>query len=286
MGRHKRSRPRSEVALVTPDPEVYMLGLSKQVMALSDATLLVQSHQLPVHSFILAANSPVLADLFETAFTADGSTFGRAAGSRPKPRGDKTMIQLQGDSVEDVCAALRYCYVGCNMSSRDKPKLQNCKDAAGLVRVAHKYNMQGLHYEAEKYLIAKAGSNGGKDMFEDPSSLVGWVVLAKSCKLDEFLAHAELYMIKHTMIGFWQEIMGRNSISMSCFLRVLRGSLHFRQKVDKLQHQLASVASASDRSCCSFNGCSYRSTVQAMAVGMQKSNVTVEMLMQWHKEGD
>ncbi len=263
-----------------------MLGLSKQVMALSDATLLVQSHQLPVHSFILAANSPVLADLFETAFTADHSTFGRAAGSRPKSGGDKTMIRLEGDSVTDMCTALRYCYMACNLSNPDKPKLQNCKDAAGLVRVAHKYNMQGLHCEAEKYLIAKASSNGGKDMFEDPSSLVEWVVLAESCKLDEFLAHAELYMIKHTKIGFWQEIMGRNSISMSCFLHVLRGSLHFRQKVDKLQHQLASAASASDRSRCSFNGCSYRSTVQAIAVGMQKSNVTVEMLMQWHKEGD
>ena len=178
-------------------------------MALSDATLLVQSHQLPVHSFILAANSPVLADLFETAFTADGS--------RPKPGGDKTMIQLEGDSVKDMCTALRYCYVGSNKSSPDNPKLQNCKDAAGLVRVAHKYNMQVLHCEAEKYLIAKASSEDGEDLFEDPSSLVEWVVLAESCKLDEFLAHAELYMIKHTEVGFWQEIMSRNSISISCF---------------------------------------------------------------------
>lgn len=68
-----------------------MLGLSKQVMALSDATLIIQSHEPPVHSFILAANSPVLADLFETAFTAD-SIVGRAAGSRPKCGGDKTII--------------------------------------------------------------------------------------------------------------------------------------------------------------------------------------------------
>ncbi len=85
------------------------------------------------------------------------------------------------------------------------------------MRVAHKYNMQGLHCEAEKYLIAKASNDGGKDMFEDPSSLVEWVVLAESCKLDQFLAHAELYMIKHTEVGFWQEIMSRDSISIGCF---------------------------------------------------------------------
>ncbi len=172
MGRHKR--PRDEPAIVTPDPEDYMLGLSKQVMALSDATLLIQSHELPVHSFTLAANSPVLADLFETAFTAIDSTVGRAAGSSPKPGRDKTMIQLDGDSVTDMCTALRYCYMGCNLSSPDKPKLQNCEDAAGLVRVAHKYNMQGLHREAEKYLIAKVIADGGKDMFKDPSSLIEW----------------------------------------------------------------------------------------------------------------
>ncbi|KAL0045723.1 hypothetical protein WJX82_002844 [Trebouxia sp. C0006] len=246
MGRHKR--PRSEVALVTvmPDPEVYMSGLSKQVMALSDATLHIQSHELPVHSFILAANSPVLADLFETAFTANDSTVGRAAGSGPKSGRDKAMIQLDGDSVTDMCTALRYCYMGCNLSSPDRPKLSNCKEAAGLVRVAHKYNMQGLHCEAEKYLIAKASSNGGKDMFEDPSSLVEWVVLTESCKLDELLAHAELYMIKHTEVGFWQEVMSRNSISIGCFLRVLRGNVHFRQKVDKLlQNQLANASAAS-----------------------------------------
>lgn len=263
-----------------------MLGLSKQVMALSDATLLVQSHELPVHSFILAANSPVLAEVFETAFTADDSTVGRAAGSRPKPGGDKTVIQLEGDSVTDVCTALKYCYVGCNMSSLDKPKLQKCKDAAGLVRVAHNYNMQGLHCKAEKYLIAKASKDGGKDMFEDPSSLVEWVMLAESCKLDEFVAHAELYMIKHKEFGFWQEIMSRNSISIRCFLRVLRGGLHFRQKVDELlQDQLANTATASYDSYCSYrSGSCCRSTVQAITVGVQESDVTIEMLMQWHKE--
>ncbi|DBA78677.1 hypothetical protein WJX77_012249 [Trebouxia sp. C0004] len=286
MDRHKR--PRAEAALVTPDPEVYTLGLLKQVMALSDAVLLVQSHELPVHSFILAANSPVLADLFETAFTAesDDLTFGRAAGSRPKPGGDKTMIQLERDS--EMCIALRYCYVGCNMSSPDKPKLHNCKDAAGLVRIAHKYNMQALHCEAEKYLIAKASNDSGKNMFEDPCSfqLVEWVVQAESCKLDEF-AHAELYMIKHTEVAFWHEIMDKNRISTSSFTRVLRSGMHFRQKVDKLlQDQLANAATVSNVSLRSYtSGRLYQDVVQEITTGVQNSNVTAEMLMQWHKEG-
>ena len=275
----KSPRAKPAQALVTPDPEVYMLGLSKQVMALSDATLIIQSHELPVHSFILAANSPVMADLFETAFAADDSISGRGAGARPNSGGDNTIIQLEGDSVTDMCTALRYCYMGCNVSSPDKPKLQNCKDAAGLVRVAHKYNMKGLHCEAEKYLIAKASNDGGKGMFQDPSSLVDWVVLAESCKLDEFLAHAELYMIKHTDVGFWQEIMSRNSISIGCFLRVLRGGLHYRQSIDKLlQDQLASYEGYSGY------GDSSR-TMQAISVCVQESDVTVEMLVQWHKEG-
>lgn len=162
------------------------------------------------------------------------------------------------------------------------------------MRVAHKYNMQGLHREAEKYLIAKASSNGGKDMFEDPSSLVEWVVLAESCKLDELLAHAELYMIKHTEVGFWQEVMSRNSISIGCFLRVLRGNVHFRQKVDKLlQDQLANASAASyviDYGTYRGGSCqcmvqAKTTDAQAMTTGMKESDVTVEMLLQWHKEG-
>ena len=79
------------------DPQVYMLGLTKQAMALADATLLVQSHELPVHSFVLAANSPVLNDLFVTAFTADSSSsdYNRAAlsASRATYTSRETLLQ-------------------------------------------------------------------------------------------------------------------------------------------------------------------------------------------------
>lgn len=48
-------------------PSSYMLGFSEQVASMADAILIVQARELPVHTYILAANSPVLADLLETA---------------------------------------------------------------------------------------------------------------------------------------------------------------------------------------------------------------------------
>lgn len=266
------------------DPEIHMLGLTKQAMALADATLLVQSHELPVHSFVLAANSPVLADLFETAFTADNSSSSYSRAARPNSRANQTRIHLEGDSVIDLCTVLRYCYSGCNMSSPDKPKLHTCKDAAGLVRVAHKYNMQGLHCEAEKFLIANASKVGGKDMFEDPSSLVEWVVLAESSKLDRFLAHAELYMIKHTEAAFWQTPMHSNSISIGGFLRVLRGALHSRQNVDKLLEDELGKAVAASCGDYGYGQCQCRESVRNMLSNLHSNEVTIDLLMQWHKQ--
>ena len=106
--------------------------------------------------------------------------------------------------------------------------------------------MQGLRCKAEKFLIAEASKDGGKDMFEDPSSLVGWVVLAESCKLDEFLAHAELYMIEHAANAVWQAPVS-DRLSVDCSLRVMRGRMHFR---------------------------------------LHKKRVTTDMLMEWHKESE
>lgn len=112
-------------------------------------------------------------------------------------------------------------------------------------------------------------------------------MLAESCKLDEFLAYAELYMIKHTGVGFWQETMRRISISISCILRVLRGGSHFRQKIiNLLQNQQNTAITSCIRSRrYSGSSCQCMTMGQAIMAGVQKHDVTVEMLMQWHKEG-
>ena len=40
-------------------PTAYMMGLPDQVASMADAILVVQATELPVHTYILAANSPV-----------------------------------------------------------------------------------------------------------------------------------------------------------------------------------------------------------------------------------
>ena len=209
-------------------PAAYMLGLSDQVARMADATLVVQATELPVHTYILAANSPVFAEMLESAH----STATPAEPQKSKPR---HKIPLEGDSLPVVCTALKYLYLGSLVVSPSKPAIQSCEDAAAIAAFAHKYGMTQLLEKAEEYMIDQACKDKGKALFGDPTQLVAWVILAETCKLDVFLAHAERFMIQHMDSSFWQGALagGSGGISEQCFLRVLRGALHGRQEAIK-----------------------------------------------------
>ena len=67
QGRTGATKPDVEEA--SRQPSAYMLGLSEQVASMADAVLIVQGMELPIHTYILIANSPVFADMLETAST-------------------------------------------------------------------------------------------------------------------------------------------------------------------------------------------------------------------------
>ena len=56
---------KSDMEDASSQPSSYMLGLSEQVASMADAVLIMQVMELPVHTYILAANSPVFADILE-----------------------------------------------------------------------------------------------------------------------------------------------------------------------------------------------------------------------------
>ena len=158
--KQRRARGRAtilDVAEVSSQPSGYMLGLSEQVASMADAVLIVQGTELPVHTYVLAANSPVFADMLETAPVA-------TAPQKSKPLHN---IPLEGDSMHVVCTALRYMYLGSFVVSPSKPAIQSCEDAAALVTFAHKYSMTELLDTAENHLIGEACKDKGKDLFGD-----------------------------------------------------------------------------------------------------------------------
>ena len=195
-----------------------MLGLSEQVKAMTDAELLVQNERLPVHMYVLAMKSSVFAFLYEAALSSQTAC-------------TLTVTPLKGDNLQDVLAALQFLYQASTAisSTESKPFVQSAEEAASLVRFGHKYAVQALLEEGERYLIAKAKVGDGSTLFEDKTGVVAWVSLAESCKLDEFLAHAELFIIKHAGNSFWQSSGGDgiSGISQQCFLRLLGGKQEF-----------------------------------------------------------
>ena len=89
QGRTGATKPDVEEA--SRQPSAYMLGLSEQVASMADAVLIVQGMELPIHTYILIANSPVFADMLETASTTPQN-------SKPFHK-----IPLEGDSLKS-CA--------------------------------------------------------------------------------------------------------------------------------------------------------------------------------------
>lgn len=193
-------------------------------------------------------------------------------------------------------------YLGSLIVSPSKPTIQCSEDAAALAHFAHKYNMTQLLNEAEGYLIGEACSNKGKALFGDPTELVAWVILAETCKLDVFLAHAERFMIQHMDITSWKlaDSEATGDISQQCFLRVLRGALHGRQEafkaVVKLERKIASqLSSTYNRTCC----CSHCLTHCQGTCGLAKRaiakediakvdiaalDISITTLTEWHKQ--
>lgn len=280
-GTKRRSRAtKPDVEDVSSEPSAYMLGLSEQVASMADAVLIVQGTELPVHTYILAANSPVFADILEAPPAAPQKT-------KPLYR-----IPLEGDSLPVVCTALRYMYIGSLVVSPSKPAIQSCEDAAALVTFTHKYSMAQLLAKAEDHLIGEVCKDNGKVLFGDPKQLVAWVVLAETCKLDVFLAHAESFMIKHMDASFWQGEMAAvtGGISQLCFLRVLRGALHGRQEAVKALQERVHSASDDVAGYCSYcddycdGPCPPHNNRLRQSEVIEALDVSITTLTEWHKQ--
>ena len=263
---------------------VYMSDrLSDQVKSMTDAVLVVQACELPVHMYILAANSPVFAEMLGTA-AAQTITQPVASSDREAPQGARSLprVPLQGDSLQVVCTALKYLYLETCVVSPGEPEIQSCEDAAALVTFAHKYAMSPLLQKAEERLVEEAANleswPRGSSLFGDPTQLVAWVMLAETCELDAFLAHAELYMIKNVDTSFWQGALtaGSGGISQQCFLLVLRGALYGRQHARKF----LDVLHQHHCNCAGYDN----DDVPLDSAIHGDCDVTIAILRKWHRE--
>ena len=158
--------------------------------------------------------------------------------------------------------------------------------------------MTELLAKAESYLIEEACEDGGAALFGDPTELVAWVILAETCKLDVFLAHAERFMIQlHVDSSFWQGALARGcgGISEQCFMRVLRGALHGKQTAIKsaqtLQKQLMMLASQGKSARCNdcagkwkYCGGNCVPSAKRRKAEHDALDIPITTLTEWHKQ--
>ena len=175
---------------------------SADFQGLTDATLIVEKQQLPVHKAILAANS---------------STFGKMF--RACPGEERCSVVRLDDSLLDVCTTLKYLYDGCTVHSASK--LKSIEDAYCVTKFAHKYDMKALLKQCEAYLVKQAAIPG--TLFSQPGATVRWTLLAEKCEMRRLLAHCELCMAKKTDDSFWTDPAEKAmQLSSDSLLRMVR----------------------------------------------------------------
>ena len=169
MSDHKRKRSTCEgdtTKLAGVKQVPYFVGLPEGLAELADLVLLVEGHELPVHSLILTRKSPVLLTAVTTA-------------SKPSQR--VCEVPLPGETKGTVVKILRYMY-------QETLQIDSISDAEILVKFAHKYNMTELPKLCDKYLVANL------HQVLTLSTVFGWAQIAEDNHMSTLLAHCEQYI--------------------------------------------------------------------------------------------
>lgn len=172
--------------------------------------------QLPVHKAVLAAASPVFADLFvasaESAATAEKQS-------------SLLSTALTGHTQAEVQVALKFLYEynATGFATLQSKYSLHCADTARpILQFAHKYDLKGILKEYEIYLDAKAKGRPAS-VFTSGEETVTWAALAEQCGLSTLLAHAEVYMLSSLDDKFWTtSAFAKHALSRDCMLRMLR----------------------------------------------------------------
>ena len=169
MSDHKRKRSTCEgdtTKLAGVNDVPYFVGLPEGVAELADVVLLVEGHELPVHSFILIRKSPVLLTAVTTA-------------SKPSQR--VCQVPLSDETKEAVVTVLRYLY-------QETLQIDSSSDAQILAKFAHKYNMTQTLELCEKYFVGRLPN------MLSVSAVFGWAKFAEAYYMSTLLAHCEQYI--------------------------------------------------------------------------------------------
>ena len=278
------------------DSHLQLPGITEQCASQTDSYLHVDTDYVPVHSALLTVQSPVFADMFNSA----GGN--QATAQR---RHNKICIPMTSHTFADVCAAVKFLYQWTTSDLQNTPSRELRRDidtTRPILQFAHKFNMKSVLKDCDICLAEKAQEAQGKKLFCHTDAVILWAALAEECKLTVLLSHAELFMARTLTPTSWLcEGSPTSQLSTACMSRVLRAAqLYTTASKEVLAVQVNSlmqktlgcycrqgggIGAGSYISCttCSCLSCSRtRATKLAPA---QAEYTSVEILQGWQLQG-
>ena len=206
------------------DDHLQLPGVTEECASQTDAYLHVNTDYVPVHSAVFTLQSPVFADMFNSA----GGNQARA-----QRRHNKICIPMTSHTFVDVRAAVMFLYQWTTSNLENTPSRELWKDidtTRPLLQFAHKFNMKNVLKDCDICLTEKARQDEGRKLFSHTDEVALWAVLAEECQLSHLLSHAELFMAKHLTPTSWlSDSSCAAQLSPACLLRVLRAAQQYNQ---------------------------------------------------------
>ena len=204
----------------------HLTGFSQQFASETDAFLLVQGEQFPVHRAFLTYASTVFCGLFEAAQAEN-----LAAG---EIKDGKICVTMAGHTIGDTSIALSFLYqrvLGSMTPAPSKQLWQSVDQARPAIEFAHKFDMRCILDEADTCLSEAASTLHGDQMFDSMDAIVAWANLAHGCCLKKLLSEVELVVLKSHSTDIWRSPVACQ-FPQACQLRVLRAAQQDRAALE------------------------------------------------------
>ena len=215
-------------AYVSFDDHLHLPGLAEQFASQTDAYLHVDGDYVPVHTAVLALQSPVFADMFKLA--SDNST-------AVHRQNGNICIPMTSHTFAGVCAAIKFLYQWTTSNWENTPSKGIWRDidtARPILQFAHKFNMKNILKDCDICLSEKAQEDQGRKLFCHTDAVVMWAALAEEFTLTHLLSHAELFMAKTLTPNSWlRDHPVTSQLSQACLFRVLRAAQQYT--IDSMQ---------------------------------------------------
>lgn len=201
----------------------YLSHRSEQMLFGIDMACVAEGKVFPVHSYVIMSASPVFSDVIASHFSEviNGSS-------------QSAVLQMPLDTQEKTARkALQHLYAQCAFGAPTPHCIADVHEAENLAVFAHKYNIQPMLEDADKFVLESISTYESLletgDAVKIAEELIEWAAIADRLSMTKTLARCERWLV--TNFAFYEMALPKLlQLRHAIVARVMKGI------ADRLMH--------------------------------------------------